>query len=105
VPIVGSSFYSEQSVRKTRIISLSDVSGRAHFFLQRNTRAEGFRWKPGDGLIALDVRCAPKGTLPTPMAAILAIRGQERSSYPLNLNRQSGSRLFRMSYFAQTSHG
>ena len=26
-------FYSEQSVRKTRIISLSDVSGRAHFFL------------------------------------------------------------------------
>ena len=33
VPVVDASFYSEQSVRKTRIISLSDVSGRAHFFL------------------------------------------------------------------------
>jgi hypothetical protein len=37
VPVVGSSFYSEQSVGKTRIISLSDDSGRVHFFLQRNT--------------------------------------------------------------------
>jgi len=30
---------------------------------------------------------------------------QERSSYPFNLNRQSGRRLSRVSYFAQTSHG
>jgi hypothetical protein len=33
VPVVDSALYSEQSVRKTRIISLSDISGRAHFFL------------------------------------------------------------------------
>jgi hypothetical protein len=50
VPVVDSSFYSEQSVRKTRIISLSDVSGRAHFFLAARYRAEGFRPKPGSGL-------------------------------------------------------
>jgi hypothetical protein len=65
VPVVDSSFYSEQSVRKTRIISLSDVSGRAHSFLVaseiRGLRVQVKVWKRLEGrLIAVDVRCAPQ---------------------------------------------
>src|SRR6478672_4280532 len=66
VPVVDSSFYSEQSVRKTRIISLSDRQRPGALFSCSEIRGLGDLGRSLEAakgrLITVNVRCAPKAT-------------------------------------------